>query len=79
MAITKLDKHDLHQVKIFRTQNTSQHSYSLRCCDCNKHIQWLSVDDANNLLDMGFELSSENYKVKDSKRPLVIIPSGLWL
>jgi len=77
--ITKLTKHDSHQVKIYQTQTTSQHAYSLRCVDCNKHIQWLSVDDANDLLDMGFDLADEKYNVPNSTRPWVYIDRGNWI
>lgn len=68
--ITKLNAHDLHQVKIFQTKNSSIHSYCLRCVDCNKHIQWLGVDDARNLLDIGIDLADEKYVVPDPKYPL---------
>jgi hypothetical protein len=77
--ITKLTKHDSHQVKIYQTQNTSQHSYCIRCVDCNKHIQWLGVDDANDLLDMGFELADKKYCVPESKCPWGYIDHGGWL
>lgn len=59
--ITRLTKHDSHNIKIFQTRNNFVHSYALRCCDCNKHIQWLSVTDAKTLKDLGIEQEKEKY------------------
>jgi hypothetical protein len=59
--ITKLTKHDLHQIKIYQTRNNFIHSYALRCCDCNKHIQWLSVKDAAYLKSIGIDQAEEKY------------------
>lgn len=59
--ITKLTKHDSHEIKIFQTRNNFMHSYALRCCECNKHIQWLSVKDAEYLKSLGFEQAQEKY------------------
>jgi hypothetical protein len=59
--ITRLTKHDDHKIKIFLTRNNSIHSYALRCCDCNKHIQWLSANDAECLKSLGIEQAKEKY------------------
>jgi hypothetical protein len=53
MAITKLNKHDTHEVKIHQTKAESKHYAALRCCDCNTHIQWLSQSETNELKSMG--------------------------
>lgn len=53
MAITKLLNHDNHQVQIHRTKPNSKHYSALRCVDCNKHIQWLSKENTNELKSMG--------------------------
>ena len=44
--ITKQTKHDKCQVEIVTAGENSQHYASLRCIDCNKWIQWLSLQDA---------------------------------
>ncbi len=44
MAITKLRKHDSHEIKTVRIYN-SHHYGELRCRDCDKHIQWLTKED----------------------------------
>jgi hypothetical protein len=59
--ITKLTKHDSHKIEIFQTQNNFTHSYALRCCDCNKHIQWLSVKDVEILKQFGIKQAEEKY------------------
>ena len=53
MAITKLIKHDRHEVKIHLTKAGSKHYAALRCCDCNTHIQWLSQSETNSLKSLG--------------------------
>lgn len=45
MAITKVKKHDKHQVAIIRMPKGSAHFAELRCADCCKHIQWLGRED----------------------------------
>jgi hypothetical protein len=47
--ITKLTHHDTHSVTIHLTKPGSKHYAALRCVDCNKHIQWLSQQDAERL------------------------------
>lgn len=59
--ITSLSRHDTHEVKIFQTQNNFVHSYALRCVDCQKHIQWLSVKDVARLKSLGIEKDSKKY------------------
>lgn len=45
MAITKLKKHNTHEVAIIRFPKGSTHFAELRCADCCEHIQWLSRKD----------------------------------
>ena len=47
--ITKLTKHDTHEMKIHLTRNLGPHYAALRCVECNKHIQWLSKEDAEKI------------------------------
>jgi hypothetical protein len=56
MAITKLTKHDNHQVRIHLTKSTSKHYAALRCVDCNKHIQWLSRHETSDLKSLGIKV-----------------------
>lgn len=59
MAITKLSKHDTHQVSVHLCKSNSVHYAALRCVDCNKHIQWLSKQDFF-LLQMGTHINNNN-------------------
>ena len=43
--ITKLTRHDGHEVRIHLTRGLGPHYAALRCVLCNKHIQWLSRSD----------------------------------
>ena len=45
MAITKLTKHNSHQVSIHLCKPGRVHYAALRCADCDTHIQWLSKED----------------------------------
>jgi len=54
--ITKLTTHDNHRVKVYRTRNNFVHCYSLRCEECNKHIQWLSSEEGKLLINSGVEM-----------------------
>lgn len=45
MSITRLTKHNNHQVSIHRCKPKAVHFAALRCSDCNTHIQWLSKED----------------------------------
>jgi len=47
--ITKLTKHDNHTMRIHLTKPGSKHYAALRCVECNVHIQWLSIKDAEKL------------------------------
>ena len=49
--ITKLTRHDGHEVKIHLTRALGPHYAALRCVVCNRHIQWLSKSDAMLLKD----------------------------
>jgi hypothetical protein len=57
MAITKLTKHDSHQVRIHLTRGAGPHHAALRCVECNKHIQWLNLTQTNSLLEAGIEIN----------------------
>jgi hypothetical protein len=48
MAITRLTNHDSHQMAIHPTRG-GKHYAALRCCQCDKHVQWLSKQDAQAL------------------------------
>ena len=50
MAITTVKKHDNHPTSIHLTRGHGPHYAALRCVRCNKHIQWLSRLDAEQLL-----------------------------
>lgn len=56
MAITKLTKHDSHQVRIHLTKGTGPHYAALRCVDCNKHIQWLNQSQTISLQELGVKV-----------------------
>jgi hypothetical protein len=49
MAITKLTKHDSHRVTVRLTLPQHPHHAEIRCVDCDKHIQWLSKTDYQQL------------------------------
>ena len=51
--ITKLTKHNTHTVRVHLTKPGSKHYAALRCVDCNTHIQWLSVNESNQLETLG--------------------------
>ena len=53
MAITKLTKHDSHQVRIHLTKPNSKHYAALRCVNCNQHIQWLGKIQSQELKSLG--------------------------
>jgi hypothetical protein len=52
MAITRLTKHDQHEISMHLTRN-GRHYAALRCRTCDQHIQWLSEEDATKLQLMG--------------------------
>jgi hypothetical protein len=47
--ITKLARHDGHEVTIHLTQGSNPHYAALRCVQCRRHIQWLSRRDVELL------------------------------
>jgi len=47
--ITRLTKHDNHEVRIHLTRNLGPHYAALRCVDCNRHIQWLNQTQVNQI------------------------------
>lgn len=56
MAITRLTKHDNHQIRIHLTRGFGPHYAALRCVDCNKHIQWLSQSQTLELQELGIKV-----------------------
>jgi len=69
MPITTNNHHDKHTVRIHLTQGKGPHYAALRCVDCNKHIQWLSVSESKIVEDLGVDVW---------KYPKVL-PRGGWL
>jgi hypothetical protein len=57
MAITQLNNHDQHAVRIHLTRG-GKHYAALRCVPCSKHIQWLSRQDTQSLNELGVEMWS---------------------
>jgi len=55
-------KHNSHQVMIFETQEGFIHTHALRCCECRKHVQWLSSKQAKHLELLGVPISPEKYR-----------------
>lgn len=47
--ITKLTRHDGHEVRIHLTRGLGPHYAALRCVVCDRHIQWLSQRDVKLL------------------------------
>ncbi len=47
--LTRLTKHDNHQIQVHLTRGRGPHYAALRCVKCNKHIQWLSESQANQI------------------------------
>lgn len=56
MAITKLTKHDTHQIRIHLTKGAGPHYAALRCVDCNKHIQWVNSHETHVLATLGVDV-----------------------
>jgi hypothetical protein len=59
MAITKLTKHDSHQVRIHLTRGAGPHHAALRCVECNVHIQWLNPIQTQSLKELGVEVHNK--------------------
>jgi hypothetical protein len=49
MAITKLKHHDKCEVRVQQCAHESAHYASLRCVDCDTHIQWLNRQQAHTI------------------------------
>ena len=60
MTITVLTKHDNHKIRIHFTKGIGPHYAALRCVDCNRHIQWLSAQQTDNLIQLGVEVWKYN-------------------
>ena len=60
--ITSLTKHDNCEVEIVGASEDSKHYASLRCVNCNKWIQWLSLEDAL-VIDPNFTPNRKYYTV----------------
>jgi hypothetical protein len=56
--ITRLTKHNTHPMRVHLTKGLGPHYAALRCVKCNKHIQWLSRQDAEKLQEVGYDLYS---------------------
>ena len=54
--ITKLTKHDGHQVQIHLTRGSGPHYAALRCVECNKHIQWFNKTETLRLQEIGVKV-----------------------
>lgn len=50
--ITKLEKHNNHQVSIHLCKPGRVHYAALRCVECNTHIQWLNKTEADKIKEM---------------------------
>lgn len=77
MAITVLDRHDSHPMQIHLTTPGAKHWAALRCHQCNKHIQWLSQQDTQSLIDMGVGVSTKMHWPNHTKR--LITPDELGI
>lgn len=51
--ITRLTKHDTHQMRIHLTKPNSKHYAALRCVDCDKHVQWINYEQAKQIRQLG--------------------------
>ena len=58
MAITRLTTHDSHPMTIHLTRQ-GKHYAALRCRQCDRHVQWLSREDADSLRSWGIELVNQ--------------------
>ena len=54
--ITRLTKHDTHEMRIHLTRGLGPHYAALRCVKCNKHIQWLSQKDVGLLKNLNINI-----------------------
>jgi hypothetical protein len=61
--ITRITDHDSHEVYVQMEYYTLINHYaSLRCKDCNKHIQWLHKSDVEEIKKLGVKISSHRMK-----------------
>jgi hypothetical protein len=58
MSITKLTRHDRHEIEIVYLPAEHAHWAELRCKPCNKHVQWLSKTQAETLNNLGVKIST---------------------
>lgn len=49
MPVTRITLHEQHQVRVHLTRGFGPHYAALRCVDCNRHIQWLSRSQVQEL------------------------------
>lgn len=56
MAITKLTKHNSHQIRVHLTKPGSKHYAALRCVECDTHVQWLKIAEAKLLESEGVSI-----------------------
>lgn len=56
MPITNIATHDTHSVRVHLTRGLGPHYAALRCVDCNRHIQWLSSGETQQLANIGVEV-----------------------
>jgi hypothetical protein len=54
--ITSLHHHDNHEMTIHLNKAGSVHYAALRCVKCNRHVQWLSVANAEQLQSIGVKV-----------------------
>ncbi len=78
MPITSLSKHDTHDMQIHLTRpNASRHWAALRCQQCNTHIQWLSQQDTQTLVNLGVSVSPNMFSPKRRTKMINIRDLGL--
>lgn len=66
MAITRLTNHDSHEMAIHLTRE-GKHYAALRCRQCDRHVQWLSKEMAQQLELLGVTVVSNNNKTADQQ------------
>lgn len=57
MSLTRVTRHDRHEVTVQINVDSGEHYAALYCKKCNELVQWLSKSDADQLI--GFGLSVE--------------------
>lgn len=66
MTITKLTKHNDHKIKLHLTRPGTIHYAALRCCECNKHIQWLNKLETQLLMQSGVDFKTKGIVSNDT-------------